>query len=273
MHKPSPIVLQTPPPSLESINFENTLITDKKTYIRKLKKWQKRMLEVQQAYYHQKRRAIVVFEGWDASGKGGSIRRITEKLDPRGFQVHPISAPSHTEQSKHYLQRFQTKLPPAGNIAIFDRSWYGRVLVERIEQFASIVEWQRAYQEINEFERMLSDDGARIIKIFMHITPQEQLKRFTERLNNPIKHWKLTTEDIRNRARWDDYAQATDDMFLHTHTKSAPWHVIASNHKWFARIETLKTLVKQLSEGVDISPPPLDPKVTEAAYHALGIKV
>lgn len=272
MHTPSPIILKHPSPQLDSIAFEDAVLADKNDYLKKLKKWQKRILEVQQAYYHQNRRAIIVFEGWDASGKGGAIRRITEKLDPRGFAVHPISAPTSIEQSKHYLQRFQEKLPPAGSIAIFDRSWYGRVLVERVEEFASPQQWQRAYQEINEFERSLIDDGARIIKIFMHITPDEQLRRFTERLNNPVKRWKLTTEDIRNRERWEDYTHAINDMLHYTHTETAAWNVIAANHKWYTRIEALKSIVKQLASEVDITPPPLDPEVTAAAYSSLGIK-
>ncbi|WP_286240211.1 polyphosphate kinase 2 family protein [Neptuniibacter halophilus] len=273
MHQPSPIILQSSPPTLSQADFVNSCLPDKETYHQKLKKWQKRMLKVQQAYYHQNKRAILVFEGWDASGKGGAIRRITEKLDPRGVKVHPISAPSPEEQSKHYLQRFQARLPEAGAIAIFDRSWYGRLLVERVEGFASEQEWQRAYQEINEFERSLIDDGARIIKIFMHISPDEQLKRFSERLNNPVKRWKLTTEDIRNRERWSDYAEATEDMFRYTSTEAAPWHIVTGNRKWFARVDVLKTVVKQLAQGVDVSPPPLDPEVTREAYRALGIQV
>lgn len=273
MFQPSPIILHSSPPNLEEYALDDKTLHDKKEYLKKLKKWQNRMLRVQQAYYHQGRRAILVFEGWDASGKGGAIRRITEKLDPRGVIVHPISAPTKAEQSKHYLYRFQSRLPEAGTLAIFDRSWYGRVLVERIEGFATVQEWQRAYQEINEFERSLIDDGARIIKIFMHVSPEEQLKRFRERLNNPVKRWKLTTEDIRNRERWDDYSCAIDDMFRYTTTEAAPWSVTPANHKWYARIHTLKTVVKRLEEGVDTSPPPLDPRVTAEAYNALGIKI
>lgn len=272
MYQPSPIILETPAPQLDQTDLEALLNLDKSAYQKKLRKWQKRLLEVQQAYFHQGRRAILVFEGWDASGKGGAIRRLTEKLDPRGYQVHPIAAPSHEEQSKHYLQRFQARLPAAGSIAIFDRSWYGRVLVERVEGFASEQQWQRAYQEINEFERQLSDDGARIIKLFMHISPEEQLQRFQERLNNPIKRWKLTTEDIRNRERWPAYEEAINTMFTQTSCEHAPWRIIAANHKWFARIEVLKQVVNQLSAGVATGPPPLDPTVQAEAYQALGLK-
>lgn len=273
MHKPSAIILETPSKTLQSVNFENSTLADKDEYLKKLKKWQKKMLQVQQAYFHQNRRAILVFEGWDASGKGGAIRRITEKLDPRGVTVHPISAPTPLEQSKHYLHRFQARLPEAGTIAIFDRSWYGRVLVERIEGFATEKEWQRAYQEINEFERSLIDDGVRIVKVFMHITPEEQLKRFEERLNNPVKRWKLTTEDIRNRAKWEEYETSTDEMFQYTSTEAAPWNIIRGNHKWFARIDVLKTVVNQLAEGIDTSPPAINPEVIQHAYEALGITI
>lgn len=273
MHRPSQITIQCPAPSLNGVDFDTAILADKSSYLKKLKKLQKKILQVQQAYYHQKKRAILVFEGWDASGKGGAIRRITEKLDPRGVTVHPISAPTQEEQSKHYLHRFQARLPEAGSIAIFDRSWYGRVLVERIEQFASDYEWQRAYQEINEFERSLIDDGARIIKVFMHITPEEQLRRFEERLNNPVKRWKLTTEDIRNRQRWPAYKQAIEDMFQRTSTEAAPWHIIAGNHKWYARIAVLQTIVEQLAEGIDTTPPPLDPEVIKEAYLSLGIEI
>ncbi len=273
MHKPSAIILETPSKTLQSVNFENSTLANKDEYLKKLKKWQKKMLQVQQAYFHQNRRAILVFEGWDASGKGGAIRRITEKLDPRGVTVHPISAPTPQEQSKHYLHRFQARLPEAGTIAIFDRSWYGRVLVERIEGFATEKEWQRAYQEINEFERSLIDDGVRIVKVFMHITPNEQLKRFEERLNNPVKRWKLTTEDIRNRAKWDEYETSTNEMFQYTSTEAAPWNIIRGNHKWFARIDVLKTVVNQLAEGIDTSPPAINPEVIQHAYEALGITI
>ncbi|MEC4088993.1 polyphosphate kinase [Pseudoalteromonas rubra] len=252
--------------------MEHPALDDKKAYRRALKYWQNELLHVQQAYYHQGRRALIVFEGWDAAGKGGAIRRITERLDPRGYQVFPISAPKPEEQSKHYLYRFYNKLPKAGTLTIFDRSYYGRVLVERIEAFATRNEWQRAYQEINEFERLLYDDKVKVVKLFLHISAEEQLKRFEERLNNPYKRWKLTEEDIRNRNRRDDYEQAIDDMFAQTDTQQAPWHLVLGEHKWYTRVEVLKTLVKTLSEGVDTTPPPVDPNVVRLAKEHLGIK-
>lgn len=275
MFSPSAITLIPSPPRLNDIDTtdKNYELKNKEQYQKKLKKAQELMLQVQQAYFHQGKRAIIVFQGWDAAGKGGAIRRITEKLDPRGYRVHPIASPTKDEQGRHYLYRFQARLPKPGSIAIFDRSWYERVLVERIEEFASPHEWQRAYQEINEFERMLTDDGVRIIKIFMHISKDEQLKRFEERLNNPMKQWKLTEEDIRNRAKWDEYETATDEMFQRTSTLSAPWTIIPGNKKWFARVEVLNTVIEALSKEVDLSPPPVDPTVVKAARKQLGIQI
>jgi polyphosphate kinase 2 (PPK2 family) len=232
---------------------------------------QKQMLAVQQAYFHQKRRALIVFEGWDAAGKGGSIRRLTARLDPRSVKVWPIGAPSDDEQGRHYLYRFWSRLPVPGTTAIFDRSWYGRVLVERVERLVEPAAWQRAYDEINEFEHLLIADGVRVIKIFLHVTPEEQLERFGERLRNPVKRWKLTQEDIRNRARWKDYLEAYQDMFDRTSTKAAPWTVIGGDHKWTTRVQVLESVIKALTKDVDISPPPIDPDLVDAAETVLGI--
>lgn len=270
---PSKIAVEKQYPRLSKVNFEKGLIESKSDYAKALKDCQEQLLRIQQAYYRQGKRAIIVFEGWDASGKGGVIRRITEKLDPRGFRVYPISAPNPDDQGRHYLYRFQARLPKPGTIAIFDRSYYGRVLVERIEGLASNPEWQRAYQEINEFERMLIDDGVHLIKFFLHITPEEQLKRFELRLTNPVKQWKLTEDDIRNRLKWDDYSTAIDDMFQHTSTIAAPWNTIAANHKWSMRVAVMTCLNKQLIKGVDITPPPIDPKLIKAAKKHLGINI
>ncbi len=271
MHKPSAIICSDKPPQLAQVDFDQCILSSKKDYQKQLEDLQKTLIKVQQSYYHQGRRAIIVFEGWDASGKGGAIRRLTEKLDPRGYDVYPIAAPTADEQGRHYLYRFQTRLPPPGKLAIFDRSYYGRVLVERVEGFADDQQWQRAYQEINEFERQLIDDGARIIKLFLHITPAEQLKRFSERLNNPYKRWKLTSEDIRNREKWPDYEVAIDDMLRYTSTTQTAWHLIAANHKWFARVEVLKAIVQGLSEQVSIEPPPINKQVVADAEAILGI--
>ena len=273
MFLPSPIILSSHVMSLKHCDVDNKQysIDDKKTYRKILKKRQKEMQRVQQAYYHQGKRAIIIFQGWDASGKGGAIRRLTEYLDPRGYRVHPIATPSADEQGKHYLYRFQIKLPKVGTLAIFDRSWYERVLTERVEGFASDMEWQRAYQEINEYERMLTDDGVKIIKIFTHISKDEQLERFEERLRNPLKQWKLTEEDIRNREKWDEHENAINDMLELTSTEQSPWHVIPANHKWYTRIAVLETIVNALSEGMDLTPPPIDEALVRSAEHTLGI--
>ncbi len=271
MKAPSEMILVDQPPSFSNLEMDGATISDRETYDKKLNKLKKRLLAVQQAYYHQGKRVVIVFEGWDASGKGGAIRQLTEKLDPRGFQVHPIAAPDSDEQGRHYLYRFQSRLPKPGRIAIFDRSYYGRVLVERVEGFASDWEWQRAYQELNEFERQLTDDGVRVIKIFLHITKEEQGRRFVERLQNPLKRWKLTSEDLRNRQKWSEYEVAASDMFRLTSTTTAPWHLIAGNHKWYARIQVLKTIIKALEEGVDVTPPELDPQLVEKAMKEFGL--
>lgn len=274
MFKPSDIQLITPPLTLADFDLTDPAysIESKEYYEKKLKKRQKSILQVQQAYYHQKQRAIIVLQGWDASGKGGAIRRLTEKLDPRGYKVHPIAAPRPEEQGRHYLYRFQTRLPIPGTWSIFDRSWYERVLVERIEEYATTKEWQRAYQEINEYERMLTDDGVRIVKIFLHISKEEQLNRFRERIHNPYKQWKITSEDLRNRDKWKEYEIATNDMLKYTSTLSSPWHVIPSNKKWYTRLKVLKTVYKALSDGIDLTPPPLDEELSRTTEEQLGIK-
>jgi len=189
----------------------------KQEYESQLNSLQNRIRDLQTACFHNGHRIVIVFEGWDASGKGAAIRRLTEKLDPRSCRVYPTTKPDERERQQHYLQRFWNKIPIKGQIAIFDRSWYGRVLVERIEGFASAKEWIRAYDEINAFETMLSDDGILVIKLFLHISQQEQLKRYLERLENPKKHWKLTEDDLRNRSRADDYAAAYEEMLNKTH--------------------------------------------------------
>lgn len=268
MFKPTAIELKLAV-KLEDVDLDQA-IDSKKYYENKLRELQKKMQQVQQAHFHQGKRAILVFEGWDAAGKGGSIRRLTEKLDPRGCTVYPIAAPKPEEQGKHYLYRFQTKLPEPGCIVVFDRSYYGRVLVERVEGFASKKEWQRAYQEINEFERLLNDDGVRIVKVFIHIDKKEQSKRFKERLNNPAKHWKLTEEDLRNRSKWPKYHEAINDMLALTTTNTATWHVVAGNHKWHARLDVLETVINALQKDVDIEPPTLDKKFVKVAEALLN---
>jgi len=235
-------------PRLKDVDLSKEM-PDKDAYEEALEKVQLRLLRLQQRHYHQRRRAILVFEGWDAAGKGGAIRRLTEKLDPRGVHVWPIGAPTEEEQSRHYLYRFWQKLPAPGTWAIFDRSWYGRVLVERVERFAKKQEWERAYEEINEFEKMLADDGAVIVKLFLHISKKEQLRRFHEREENPYKRWKIGDDDWRNRKKWNKYERAIDDMFEKTTTRDAPWTAIAGERKWYARVSVCRTVADALEDA------------------------
>jgi polyphosphate kinase 2 (PPK2 family) len=198
--------------------------------------------------YEQRRSLVVVYEGWDAAGKGGNIRRVTEKLDPRGYHVWQIAAPGGDDATHHYLWRFWRRLlpPDEKQITIFDRSWYGRVLVERVEKFATPAEWKRAYREINDFERQLRDADWLLVKFWIHISKEEQLRRFENREDTPHKQWKLTQEDWRNRDRWEAYRDAVDDMLAKTSTFVAPWTVVEGNCKRWARVRTVSHLVDTL---------------------------
>lgn len=202
--------------------------------------------KVAKAMRSDSRNVVILFEGMDAAGKGGAIKRIVKKLDPREYEIHTIAAPEKYELSRPYLWRFWTKLQTDDDICIFDRSWYGRVLVERVEGFSSPVEWQRAYAEINRFEQSLVKHQTVIVKIWLAISKEEQAARFKAREDTPHKRFKITEEDWRNRERWDDYLKAAADMFEHTSTEEAPWHIIASDDKHTARVEVLKAILKQL---------------------------
>lgn len=226
-------------------------IADKDEYQSTLKKLQLKLLHQQAKFHSLKRSLIVVFEGPDAAGKGGVIKRTTENLDPRSLRVYSIAKPSSEEYRRHYLWRFWNRLPAHGEFAIFDRSWYGRVLVERIEKFATDVEWKRAYREINEFEKALTDDGAIILKFYLAISKEEQLVRFKKREADPHKCWKMNEEDWRNRRKWDEYLVSADDMFAKTHFPHAPWHLVEANHKWHARLKVLKTVTSALERELD----------------------
>lgn len=209
---------------------------------------QLRMLRAHQALFRRGRRVIIAFEGFDAAGKGGAIRRLTEGLDPRGMRVYPIGPPEPDEQRTHWLYRFWRRLPHPGTLAVFDRTWYGRVLVERVDKLIPPAVWKRAYREINEFERELRQDGVTIIKIFLAISQEEQLARFRERLKDPYKGWKLTDDDLRARAAWGDYVEAVDDLFKRTSKKRTPWHLVAANDKHHARKRVLEIVTEILDE-------------------------
>jgi polyphosphate:AMP phosphotransferase len=195
--------------------------------------------------------AVVVVEGWDAAGKGGVIRRLTKPMDASTYRVIPIAAPTEEERAHHYLWRFWRHLPRAGHWVIFDRSWYGRVLVERLEGFAAEDEWRRAYSEINDFEEQIVGRGLLLLKFWLHVSPEEQLRRFKEREKVPFKKYKVTAEDYRNRERWSQYELAADEMVQRTSTDYAPWHLVAANDKRYARISVLKTVARRLSSALD----------------------
>jgi polyphosphate kinase 2 (PPK2 family) len=241
---------------LSNANMDQHL--KRREYERQLAELQSKLTRIQQAYLFSGRSAVIVFEGWDAAGKGGTIRRISAALDPRSFKVWPIGPPRNYYKQRHFLLRFMERLPPAGAITAFDRSWYGRVLVERVEELTPKARWKSAYREINDFERMITDDGIRLVKLFFHITPDEQLKRLEARLRDPLKRWKLSYEDFRNRGRWDDYANAVDEMFEKTSTPYAPWHLIPANQKKFARIAAMTHIVEHLASDIVLGPPTLD---------------
>ncbi|NIM94962.1 MAG: hypothetical protein GTO18_14775 [Anaerolineales bacterium] len=234
--------------------IDPSIYITKDEYIQRLIPYQVALHALGYQVYVQQRPVIMVFEGWDAAGKGGIIKRVTENLDPRGYVVHAIAAPDGDDKTHHYLWRFWHRLPEKGQIAIFDRSWYGRVMVERIEGFCAEAEWKRAYREINHFERQLVDFGTVLFKFWIHISKDEQLRRFDARKENELKAWKLTDEDWRNREKWDVYSEAVSDMLLKTSTLTAPWTIIEGNCKWYGRIRVLNTLVKELSLELDYDP-------------------
>jgi polyphosphate kinase 2 (PPK2 family) len=204
--------------------------------------------QLQQKIYDHQVPVLILFEGWDAAGKGGAIKRLTDILDPRSYEVHPFAAPSDEEKAHHYLWRFWRRLPPAGKIGIFDRSWYGRVMVERIEGFATEPQWRRAYREINEFEEQLTTAGYVLVKFWLHIDQEIQLQRFNERQNNLFKEYKLTEEDWRNRERWSFYEVAVNQMIQRTHTPTAPWTIVAGNDKQYARVKVIETVVEAIKQ-------------------------
>lgn len=193
---------------------------------------------------------VVVFEGWDASGKGGAIKRLTNPLDPRHVRVSQFAAPTADEKRHHFLRRFWPALPGWGGMTVFDRSWYGRVLVERVEGFATDEQWTRAYDEINAFEDTLADEGAIIVKFWLHVSPEEQLKRFEARAEDPLKSWKLTDEDWRNREKRPQYVEAVEEMLERTDRPHARWHVVAAESKRFARVEVVRLVNAEIEAGM-----------------------
>ena len=233
---------------LSSLDMTRAVATDKAG--RDLERSQGTLNVLQRKASTEGLSTILVFEGWDAAGKGGAIRRVTDALEARQYQVIPIGAPTDEERAHHYLWRFWRHLPRSGRLTIFDRSWYGRVLVERVERFATDKEWMRAYSEINQFENQLLEHGIVLLKFWLHITEDEQLRRFKEREKTPYKNWKLTEDDWRNRTKWQAYEMAVNDMIERTSTREAPWTLVESNDKNYARLKVIKTLCARLDKVV-----------------------
>lgn len=236
-------------PKLRDVPLEGKTLDEEK-HKKELKELQQKLGQLHNRLYRKRVPVIIAYEGWDAAGKGGNIKRLTGALDPRGFEVHPIASPEPHEKARHYLWRFWTRLPKDGHIAIFDRTWYGRVMVERLEGFCSENDWQRAYYEMNEFEQELHNWGAVILKFWVQIDKDTQLARFTERQNTPSKQWKITDEDWRNREKWDLYEQAVDEMLQKTSTTYAPWHILESVDKKYARIKALHIVIDALEKAL-----------------------
>ncbi len=232
---------------LEKTDLTKKLEADE--YARAIKKWQVALRRETTKRFKDRTSTVVIFEGWDAAGKGGTIKRVTETLDPRGYAVRSFAAPAGDEATHHYLWRFWKALPEPGQVAIFDRSHYGRVLVERVEGFCTEAEWKRAFREIVEFETQLRNAGVVVVKYWMHIDQDEQLRRFKARELDPFRSYKLTDEDWRNRARWETYERAVEDMLERTSTDIAPWTVVAANDKNYARVKVVKTLARAMMEA------------------------
>jgi AMP-polyphosphate phosphotransferase len=251
-------------PTLDKIAMIDGPI-DEKDYERELAELQDRLLALQIHHLRTGGRVLIGIDGWDAAGKGGLIERIVGRLEPKSVHVWRIGAPTPAEQGRHYLWRFWQRLPAPGDWAIFDRTWYGRVLVERIESFCDKKAWKRAYHEINEFEHQLVDDGACIVKLLVHVSEAEQKKRMIERLEDPSKRYKIGLEDFRNIAKRKQYLEAYDDMLERTDTKHAPWHVIATDHKKLARLMGLRIIVEHVGRGVKLTEQELAPEIAEMA--------
>lgn len=233
---------------LSEVSLDKELTREE--YKEKLKVLQKRIQTLHNEIYDKKIPVIFAFEGWDAGGKGGAIKRLTEYMDPRGYVVHPVASPTKDEKTHHYLWRFWRNIPKNGHIAVFDRTWYGRVMVERLEGFCSENDWKRAYREMNQFEKTLTDYGAVVVKFWLQIDQDEQLNRFTARQENPEKQWKITEEDWRNREKWDQYEVAVNEMIARTNKPNAPWVIVEGNNKYYARIKVLETAIAAMEKAL-----------------------
>jgi polyphosphate kinase 2 (PPK2 family) len=257
-------------PSLPADNAHPTV--SKRDYDKRLKVSELRMREVALACHQQGQRGVVVVEGGDTAGKGGAIRRLTGELDPRFFHVWPIGPPTPAEKQQHYLQRFWQRLPVAGQIAIFDRSWYGRVLVERVDSLTPEPRWRAAYTEINEFEAALVADGIRVVKFYLHVSAAEQQERLIERAQQPHKWWKISEADIRAHLAYDAYCAAASEMLAETSSDAAPWHVVAANNKHHARLQVLNTVSEIFAHNLDLKPTPMPDALRHMVRDVLGVE-
>ncbi len=250
---PGSLDRQTEKVPMESVlaKADLSLFYTKEEYKRRLKNLQKKIEKLHGELYRKRIAMVLGFEGWDAGGKGGAIKRLTEYMDPRGYVVHPTASPNDIERAHHYLWRFWNDMPKAGHVTIFDRTWYGRVMVERIEGFCTKQEWQRAYKEINDMERDLTDAGTIVIKFWLQIDKDEQERRFKARQENTEKQWKITDEDWRNREKWDQYETAVNEMLIRTSTPDAPWVVVEGNNKYYARVKVLETVADAIEKRLE----------------------
>ena len=246
--QPAPTINAFKTTALDHVDLSLSLTAEE--YAGRLKEAQTRLRELEHEIYRRRMPVVIAYEGWDAAGKGGNIRRLTQNLDPRGYEVVPIAAPNDIEKAHHYLWRFWAQLPKAGHIAIFDRTWYGRVLVERVEGFCTEAQWRRAYREINAMEQQLVHFGTVLFKFWLHIDPDEQLRRFQERQEDAHKQWKITEEDWRNRSKLDQYRDAVEEMLYRTSTPYAPWTIVESNCKWYARVKVLETVCEAIQQAL-----------------------
>jgi polyphosphate kinase 2 (PPK2 family) len=258
---------------IDLADFETDHDLPRDVYEERLLALQHRLELIQSAYITQGLKGIVAIEGWDAAGKGGVITRMLSTLDPRFCKVWSIAAPSREEAARHYLWRFWQRLPGNREIAVYDRTWYGRVLVERVDGFTPEARWREAYDEINQFEAQLVADGMKLAKIFLHITQKEQDQRLEERLKTPWKRWKTGKDDYHNRSRREAYLEAYHDMFERCSPAHAPWHVVAANDKKWARVRSLDIICEALGAGVDLRWPEPDPEVVKIAEKALDKKL
>jgi polyphosphate kinase 2 (PPK2 family) len=254
---------------LEKVNLDRKL--PHAEYKRVLPGLQRRLYDLEKACWDHQAPSIVVFEGWDASGKGSAVATLTERLDPRGFKLHPIRAPRTYEKQRPWLWRFWLRVPAYGEMAIFDQSWYGRLLVERVERLTPKREWRKAYLDILDFERMLADDGAVIVKFWLHITKQEQKKRFKALEKDPLESWRVTPEDWERHRQYKRYLVAAEEMLARTESEWAPWTIVEATDRWFARKKIFDTLIQTLEKRLGPLAPASD-MPGEAATKDLGLR-